>query len=536
MGSEAMASDRRAVFSALEDRFDVLVIGGGATGLGIAVDAATRGYRTALVEAGDFAQATSSRATKLAHGGVRYLATGQIHLVREALRERATLLRAAPHLVRPLEFVLPVYRRWQLPYYGAGLLLYDKMAGEPTLGPTRMLSAGDAAGHVPGLRRAGLRGGVAYWDAQFNDARLALTLARTAIDAGATVVNYAQCESLIHEGGRVAGAVVHDVETGAAATVRARVVINAAGIFSDTVRRMDDEQAVPTVTLSRGTHIVVSRAALGGDAALIVPKTPDGRVIFAIPWEGRVVIGTTDVAAANAEMEPGHTEAEIGYLLETVGPYLERRVERGDIVSVYSGLRPLVSGKGERTSRLSREHAIRISQSGLISIAGGKWTTYRKMAEDAVDFAIGHGMLAGARCTTDELRLHGASDAESHPSQNQAWMGHPADVSDLEEYGSDAAEVRALLLSDPGLGDRMDVELPYTLAEAVYAVRAEMARTVEDVLSRRTRALLVDARAAMRAAPRVANVVARELGRDAAWAEEQAGQFAALAREHYLPG
>jgi glycerol-3-phosphate dehydrogenase len=523
MGSTVMAPDRRVMLGALEDSFDVLIVGGGATGLGIAVDAATRGYRTALVEAGDFARATSSRATKLAHGGVRYLATGQIHLVREALRERATMLRAAPHLVRPLQFVLPVYRRRQLPYYGAGLLLYGKMAGRATLGPTRMLNAQAAAERVPGLARRGLRGGVAYWDGQFNDSRLALALARTAIDHGATVVNYARCESLIHEGGRVAGAVVRDAETAAEATVRARVVINAAGIFSDAIRRMDEAQATPTLALSRGTHIVVGAETLGGDTAMIVPKTPDGRVIFAVPWEGRVVIGTTDVAASNAAVEPGHTEEEIAYLLETVAPYLEKRVERGDIMAVYSGLRPLVSGKGATTSRLSREHAIRVSARGLISIAGGKWTTYRKMAEDTLDFAIGNKMLAAAPCATETMRLYGACDVA-------------AEEGDLREYGSDAAEVRALVASDAGLAEKMDPELPYTLAQAVYAVRAEMARTVEDVLSRRTRALLVDARAASRAAPRVARVMARELERDEAWAEAQARQFAVLAREHYLPG
>ena len=527
MEGSGTATNRTAKLRALEDRFDVVVIGGGATGLGIAVDAATRGYRTALVEAGDFAQATSSRATKLAHGGVRYLATGQMHLVREALRERATLLQAAPHLARPLEFVLPVYRRWQLPYYGVGLKLYDKMAGRATLGATRMLGAQAAAELVPGLARAGLRGGVAYWDAQFNDARLALALARTAIDAGAVVLNYARCESLVHEGGRVAGAVVRDAETGARATVRARVVVNAAGIFSDAVRRMEDAGAAPALALSRGTHIVVRAEVLGGRTAVIVPKTPDGRVIFAIPWEGRVVIGTTDVAASSAAMEPGHTEEEIAYLLETVRPYLERRVEREDIAAVYSGLRPLVSGKGAATSRLSREHAIRVSGSGMISITGGKWTTYRKMAEDALEFAIEQKMLRGAPCMTEGLRLHGAPET--------ATEGNAADGAALSEYGSDGADVRALMAEDASLAERMDPELPYTMAQTIYAVRAEWARTVEDVLSRRTRALLVDARAAVRAAPGVARAMARELGRDEAWAEAQARAFADLARRYYLP-
>lgn len=521
MGRNATAPSREELLRSLEDRFDVLVIGGGATGLATAVDAVTRGWRTALVEAGDFAQATSSRSTKLVHGGVRYLASGQMHLVREALRERATLLRAAPHLVRPLEFVLPVYRRWQLPYYAAGLLLYDKLAGRASLGPTRVVGRDEAVERVPGVAHAGLRGAVTFFDGQFNDARLALALARSAIDAGATVMNDARCERLIDEGGHVAGAVVRDEETGQEVTVRARAVVNAAGIFSDEVRRVEDDQAAPMLALSRGTHIVLRAAVLGGEAALIVPKTRDGRVIFAIPWEGRVVVGTTDVAVSGAAMEPGHAAEEIDYLLETVGPYLERRVERDDILSVFSGLRPLVRGKNAKTSRLSREHAVWISRRGLVTVAGGKWTTCRRMAEDALDCAIRRGLLPRAPCRTGNLRLHGA--------------GGEVDAGALREYGSDAAEVRAIAAEDPALAARMDPDLPYTLAQAVYAVRAEMARTLEDVLSRRTRALLLDARAAMRTAPLVAKVVARELGRDAAWAEDQARQFIVLAQQHYLP-
>lgn len=509
------------MFASLKDSFDVLIVGGGATGLGIAVDAVTRGYRTALLESGDFAQATSSRATKLVHGGVRYLANGQLHLVREALRERATMLRAAPHLVRPLPFVLPVYRRWELPYYGAGLLVYDKLSGKATMGPTRVLGAQATAERVPGIARKGLKGSVLYHDGQFNDARFALALARTAIDRGAVVANYARCERLLYENGRVCGAVARDVETGAETPVRARVVVNAAGIFSDDLRRADDANATPMLTLSRGTHIVVDAEVLGGDAAVIVPRTRDGRVIFAIPWEGRVVIGTTEVAVVASAMEPGHDETEIGYLLETVGPYLERRVTRGDVRAVFSGLRPLVRGDGRSTSRLSREHAVSVSRKGLITIAGGKWTTYRKMAEDTVDFAIRHGMLRGAKCVTETLRLHGAGET------SEAVKGFES------EYGNDWPEVRALIDADTGLAAKIDGALPYTLAQVVYAVRAERARTVEDVLSRRTRALLLDAEAAVRAAPVVAATMERELGRDGAWAEEEVRRFTALARSYY---
>jgi glycerol-3-phosphate dehydrogenase len=522
-----MTPERSSLWSSLDGEFDVMAIGGGATGLGVAVDAATRGYRTALVEAGDFAQATSSRATKLAHGGVRYLRSGQIHLVREALAERAILLRAAPHLVRRQEFVVPAYRRWELPYYGAGLKLYELLAGRASLGATRVMGVAGTAERAPGLKRAGLRGGVVFYDGQFNDARLALALARTALDHGATVLNYARCERLIHEGGRLRGAVVRDAETGATATVRARVVVNAAGIFSDEVRKMDDGGAAPMLALSRGTHVVVraealgARAEAGGETAVIVPKTRDGRVIFAIPWEGRVLIGTTEVAAAAPAMEPGHGEDEINYLLEQIGPYLERPIGRGDILAVFSGLRPLVRGKAARTSQLSREHHVEGSATGLITIAGGKWTTYRRMAEETVDFAIRREMLEAAPCATRTLRIHGAAE-----NGGEGPLG---------EYGSDAAELSALIAADADLAARIDPALPYIHAQVVYAVRSEMARTVEDVLARRTRALLLDAEAAVRCAGAVAAILARELGRDAAWAEAQAREFTELARRFYIP-
>lgn len=511
------------MWSSLSDSFDVLVIGGGATGLGIAVDAVTRGYRTALVEAGDFAQATSSRATKLVHGGVRYLATGQIHLVWEALRERAILVQAAPHVVRPLGFVLPVYRSWELPYYGAGLLAYDLLSGKSSMGPTRVLGARETVERVPGITRTGLVGSVLYHDAQFNDARLALALARTAVDRGATVLNYVRCERLSRDGGRLSGAVVRDVESGAETTVRARVVINAAGIFSDEMRRIDQPGAPKLLSLSRGSHIVVRAEMLGSHHAIMVPKTRDGRVIFAIPWEGRVVIGTTDVAVADAAMEPGHTEAEIAYLLEHIGPYLEKRIERSEILSVFSGLRPLVTGKAAKTSQLSREHHIEVSPAGLITVAGGKWTTYRRMAQDTLDFAIRHRMLQPAACVTRSLTIHGAGDGIGSLDPT------------LREYGSDLAEVRGLTAADGSLSQGIEPGLPYTFAQVVYAVRAEMARTLEDVLSRRTRALLLDAQAALRAAPRVVAVMARELGRDAGWAEEQVRMFGKLVKENYSP-
>lgn len=515
--------NRNTALASLDGSFDVLIIGGGATGLGIAVDAATRGYRTALVEAGDFAQATSSRATKLIHGGVRYLASGQIHLVYEALRERAVLRRNAPHLVHRLPFVLPVYRRWELPYYGAGLMLYDLLSGKASLGPTRILGPQATAKKVPGIARRGLAGSILYHDGQFNDARLALALARTAVNHGAAMVNYARCERLLYERDRVAGAVVRDLESGGDIEVRAKAVINATGIFADALR-MQDKAGVPhLVTVSRGTHIVVSRSVLGDENALMVPNTTDGRVIFAIPWEGRVVIGTTDVAASEPAMEPGHTESEIDYLIATIAPYLDRGIDRGDIHAVFSGLRPLVAGKASSTARLSREHHIEASARGLITIAGGKWTTYRRMAQDVLDFAAARGMVANATCVTSNVRLHGAAEE--------------ADISDsyLREYGSDAAEIQAMMDADSSLAEKIDPALPYSFAQIMYAVRFEMARTLEDVLSRRTRALLLDAKAALRAAPQVAVRIAAEMQRSSAWQTAQLEQFTRLARHHYLP-
>ena len=513
--------NRSEKFEALRERFDVLVIGGGATGLGIAVDAATRGFRAALVEGGDFAQATSSRATKLVHGGVRYLASGQIHLVYEALHERAGMMRNAPHLVRPQAFLLPTYTRWELPYYGVGLLGYDLLSGRSSMGPTRLLSRQATLREIPNLQSRDLSGSVLYHDGQFNDARLALALARTAEDHGAVILNYARCTRLLHADGKVSGAVVADVETGKEVEVRAGVVFNATGIFTDELRRMDHADTPSLLTVSRGTHLVVAASVLGGNAGIMVPKTRDGRVIFAIPWQGRVVIGTTDLPAPTPAMEPGHTDSEIAFLLETVNPFLARTIGREDILSVFSGLRPLVTGEQSKTSKISREHHIDVSASGLVTVAGGKWTTYRRMAEDAMSFAAGKGLLERRACITRHTPLHGARTMETTGDPYRA------------EYGSDAGMLDALTAGEPGLGARLDAGLPYTLAQIVFAVRDEMARTLEDVLSRRTRALLLDEQATLRAAPMVAERMRQELGENEGWKTRELNTFASLATEKY---
>jgi glycerol-3-phosphate dehydrogenase len=526
-------AERARSFDSLNSAFDVLVIGGGATGLGIAVDAATRGHRTALVEAGDFAQATSSRSTKLVHGGVRYLASGQIHLVREALHERAVMRRVAPHLVHALPTVVPARHTWQLPFYGIGLSIYDWLSGSSSMGPTRILGRRATQELVPDLAAEGLSGSILYHDAQFNDARFALALARTALDHGATVLNYTRCIRFLYSKAaerKVSGAVVRDEESGEEASISARVVINATGIFTDETRTLDEPARPQLLSVSRGSHIVVASRFLSGSAAIMVPKTEDGRVIFAIPWQGVVLIGTTDVAVSTSEMEPGYSGDEIEYLLKHIAPYLSVPIMRQDILSVFSGLRPLVTGKENTTSKLSREHHIDASHTGLITVAGGKWTTYRRMAEDTLNFAVRRGMLEPHPSVTGTLALHGAPAAGApDPGVN------PTEGPVLAEYGTDAAHLAGESRREPSMNDAMDMALPYTRGEVVYAVRQEMARTVDDVLSRRTRALWLDAQAALRAAPRVAEWMAQELGSDASWVHSQVQAFTAIAACHLLP-
>jgi len=531
---------RSEMFRALNDRFDVLIVGGGATGLGTALDAVTRGYRTALVEAGDFAQATSSRSTKLIHGGVRYLASGQIHLVRQALHERAVMRKNAPHLVRPLPTILPATRAWQLPYYGAGLLAYDLLSGSSSMGPTRILGLRETLERIPGMATSGLRGGILYHDAQFNDARFALATVRAAIDRGAVAMNYVRCTRFEHAdhggsrggpqgGSRIAGAVVEDVGTGETVVVRARAIVNATGIFSDRTRTLDQPGRPHLLSVSRGSHIVIPASFLGGTTAVMVPKTEDGRIIFAIPWQGVVLVGTTDIPASASVIEPDVDADEIDYLLRHIAPYLSAPIGRKDILSVFSGLRPLVTGKENTTSRLSREHHIDLSKSGLITIAGGKWTTYRQMAEDTLNAAIRAGLLEPRECVTRAVALRGCPAAgRSHgPAEDLREGPHRA------EYGTDVEALRAIEEHSPELSEKIDPALPYTGSMVVYAVRSEFARTLEDVLSRRTRSLLLDAQAALRAAPQVAALMARELQRDLAWRGQQIAEFEALVRAHY---
>jgi glycerol-3-phosphate dehydrogenase len=508
--------------------FDVLVIGGGATGLGIAVDSASRGYRTALLEAHDFAKGTSSRSTKLVHGGVRYLEQLNFSLVTEALRERGLLYRNAPHLVRDLGFVVPRYKWWQGPFYGLGLKLYDRLAGDLNLAPSRKLDRQETIAAIPNVEQDGLIGGTIYHDAQFDDARMAMALARTADDKGAVVLNGMAVTGLIKSGGetgQVCGVTARDAETGLHQRVLARVVVNATGVFSDALRRLDEPNSPPLTSPSQGIHVVLDASFQPSPNAIMVPQTDDGRVLFVIPWHGRVLVGTTDTPLAEASLEPRALPEEVEFVLRNAGRYMERDPSRADVLSVFAGLRPLIRSDGVDTKAVSREHLVHVSQSGLVTIVGGKWTTYRKMAEDVLDDAVQVGGLPPAPCVTQDLVLHGfmRRDDPDLPSD-------PA----LRVYGSDAALVDALAREDSSWAKPLHPRLPYRGVHVVFAVRHELARTLEDVLSRRTRALLLDARASIEIAPAVAALMASELGRDAAWVRAQVAEYEALARGYLL--
>ncbi len=503
------------------DYWDIIIVGGGATGLGAAVDAASRGYKTLLLEQHDFAKATSSRSTKLIHGGLRYLQQGNIGLVTEALRERGLLCDNAPHLVHHMSFLVPLYHWWEGPFYGIGLKVYDLLAGELGLEPSRHLSRKQTLQAIPTIEREGLRGGALYYDGQFDDARLAITLAQTAVDQGATLLNYMQVTSLLKKKGLIEGVRATDLETGTHYNLKAKVVINATGIFSDHLRKADDKKAKTMMEPSQGIHLVLPASFLPRNTAILVPHTDDERVIFLVPWHGRVLIGTTDTPVKKASLEPLPLKKEIEFLLKHAARYLEKDPTREDILSIYAGQRPLIKAEGKSTAALSRDHVITISKSGFITIAGGKWTTYRKMGEDVINKAISVGGLPFRACITAKLHLHGYQkglDLADHWSL----------------YGTDAKEIKRLIRNNKKLSEIIAPHLPYCAAEVVWAVRHEMARSVEDVLARRTRTLFLDAKAAIEAAPFVARILAKELKKSAAWQKKQIQEFKRVA-QNYLP-
>ncbi|MDW5442520.1 glycerol-3-phosphate dehydrogenase/oxidase [Polaromonas sp. SM01] len=501
--------------------YDVAIIGGGATGLGVALDAAARGFSVVLVESHDFAKGTSSRATKLVHGGVRYLAQGNISLVREALHERTHLLANAPHLAQPLPFVMPSYKFWETPFYGVGLKMYDALAGKAGLGPTEFLNRSETLGCLPTARQDGLKGGVKYWDGQFDDARLALALARSAARAGALLVNYCAATGLVHEGGKLVGLTVMDHESGQALTLRAKCVVNAAGVWVDQLRLLDGQaigrEAKPMVAPSQGVHIVVDRSFLPTDHALLVPKTADGRVLFAVPWLGKTILGTTDTPRSDLAREPLAFREELDFILGESARYLSKAPGPADIKSIWVGLRPLVKppeDDGDSTQALSREHTVLVSKSGLVTVTGGKWTTYRAMAEDVLDHCFAADLLAKRPGgVTVDLKLVGAQTSTHKISEAPG----------LHLYGSDAAGVLALPGAERVLGGGL------TEAMVRFAARYEYARTVEDVLARRSRLLFLDAALAKSLAGAVAELLAEENQTD-----PQLAEFLKLADQYLL--
>jgi glycerol-3-phosphate dehydrogenase len=503
--------------------WDMVIVGGGATGVGVAVDAASRGYDVLLLEQSDFGKGTSSRSTKLVHGGVRYLEQGNVALVMEALKERGQLRQNAPHLVRDLAFIVPTYGWWESPFYGLGLKIYNLLSGKYRFGPSQRLSKEETLKHLPTIKTEGLRGGVRYHDGQFDDARLLINLVTTAAEQGATLLNYVPVTGLTRDAdGFVDGVIAKDLEGGQEAQIAAKVVINAAGPFCDQVRRLADPAAKLMITPSQGIHLVFDRSFLPGDSAIMVPHTRDGRVMFAIPWHGHALVGTTDTPITEVSLEPLPQEQEIDFILQTAAHYLLRPPTRADILSVFAGIRPLVrAGDSKNTAALSRDHTLHLDASGLLTITGGKWTTYRNMAEDCVNQAATLARLEERPCVTRHLNIHG-------------FHQHAEKFGTLAVYGSDAPAILELVRSDPDLGQPLHPALPYCGAEVIWATRCEMARTVEDVLARRTRALFLNARAALALAPHVADLMAGELRRTETWSMKQIKAFQDVAETYVV--
>lgn len=519
--------------------WDIIIIGGGATGLGTAVDAATRGYKTLLLEQYDFAKGTSSRSTKLVHGGVRYLAQGNIKLVREALKERGLLLKNAPHLTNSLSFVVPCYSLWQKIFYGIGLNVYDLLAGKLGLGKTKIISKKNVPQHLPTINTKKISGAVIYKDGQFDDTRLAINLAQTAAENGASVLNYCKVIQLLKtsytvqetlsavenpDSGleKICGVVVQDTINKNEYSLKCKVVINATGVFTDEILQMDNTNAQNIVSPSQGIHLVVDKKFFPGNDAMMIPKTEDGRVLFAVPWHDKVVLGTTDTPIESHSPEPKPLEEEIEFILHHINKYLNVVVNRSDVKSIYVGLRPLVKkGAGKKTAVMPRDHTIIVSNSGLVTITGGKWTTYRRMASDVLNKAIVTANLVKKSCTTENLKIHG-------------WVSTIDKNNPLHFYGSNAAYIKNLCKEDEALSELIHPAAQNIKAEIVWAIKNEMAITVEDILARRTRLLFLDAKAAIEAAPTVAQLMAKELNYNNDWIQQQINDFTSLAKQ-YLP-
>lgn len=504
--------------------WDVLIIGGGATGLGCAVDSASRGYKTLLLEQCDFAKGTSSRSTKLAHGGVRYLEQGNIDLVKEALHERGLLLKNAPHLVNSLNFIIPNYKWWEHFYYRIGLKIYDFLANKQKFGKSKHLQKKETLSRLPNLQKKSLRGSVLYKDGQFDDARLAVNLAQTAIEKGATVLNYIKVSTLQkNKEQKITGVCAKDQETGETYELSAKTIINATGVFSDLIMQMDHKEDKKIIQPSQGVHLVFNQHFFPGKDALLIPKTSDGRILFAVPWHQKVLVGTTDTPLKSHSLEPKAFKKEIEFILETFNRYASEKATKKDIQSVFAGLRPLAAANDntKKTKEISRSHKIIVAKSGLVSITGGKWTTYRKMAEDTLNKAISLGQIPQKKCITETLPIHGS--ALKVEKNNPFYI-----------YGSDLPKLEKLKKENPALSQKLHKDFAFTQAEVVWAARYEMARSVEDVLARRLRILFLHAQAAIDMAPKVAEILATELSKTKKWQALQIETFTELANNYLV--
>lgn len=504
-----------------EKEFDIIIIGGGATGLGCALDAASRGYKTLLLEKHDFSKGTSSRSTKLVHGGVRYLAQGNIHLVREALLERGRLLRNAPHICHTMSFVVPAYKWWQKWYYGFGLWLYELLSGKLSLGKTRLLSKRTALNDLPDLSTKNLTGGVLYFDGQFDDSRLAINLAQTAIGLGAIVINYAGVTGFIKEGNSITGVKAKDEINNNEFLVKAKVVVNATGVFADTILQLAEGHSEQTIAPSQGIHLVVEKHFFRGNAGMMIPKTDDGRVLFAIPWHDKLLLGTTDTPVSTITSEPKPLKEEVDFIIRHFNRYTTAEIKYHDVKSVFVGLRPLAKvGAEKKTSVMPRDHVIKVLPSGLVHITGGKWTTYRNMAEKTIDKAVQSAGLTFTPSRTKDLKIHG-------------WQAKGLEDY-LSVYGTDAGEILQLIEADSSLAETIHPLYPFTKAEIKWHMEQEMAITVEDILARRLRLLFLDAKSAIEAAPVVAKMLAVYTGNDARWELLQLEAFNELAKGYLL--
>jgi glycerol-3-phosphate dehydrogenase len=508
------------------ENWDVIIIGGGASGLGTALDAASRGYKTILVEAVDFAKGTSSRSTKLVHGGVRYLEQGDIQLVREALKERGLMAKNAGHLVKNQSFVIPNYNWWGGSFYTIGLKIYDLLAGSLSLGRSKYISKKKTIEMLPNVEENGLVSGVIYHDGQFDDSRLAINIAQTAVEKGACILNYIKVVNLLKDDkNQVIGVEVQDHETGNKYDLKGSAIINATGVFTNAIMKLNDTVYKKFIVPSQGIHLVFDKSFLPGDHALMIPKTSDGRVLFAVPWHNRIVVGTTDTLIQKHSLEPVALETEIEFVLQTAQRFLAKKPTRADVLSVFAGLRPLAAPKeeGKSTKEVSRSHKIIVSQTGLITITGGKWTTYRKIAEDIINKAISTGKLQEKLCVTEHLAIHGNKVTTTLERENHLYI-----------YGSDLPKIIELQESVPELKEKVHPDHEFTMAEVVWAIRHEMARTVDDVLARRVRLLFLDARAAIQSSEKVARLLAKELGHNEVWVNKEILNFKKISKGFLL--